>query len=111
MQMSKVSTRWNYCFIVFVGSGQICLKYPTKEVGNIFAKIVAAAFVFYSDAKHSDILRGPSMFIVIYLFPCTVRLERFCLNTTIQQLNSIYVGGWGVGGGGGVSFFVVFALS
>ena len=96
--MSKVSTRWNYCFTVFVGSGQICLKYPTKEVGNIFAKIVAAAFVFYSDAKHSDILRGPSMFIVIYLFPCTVRLERFCLNTTIQQLNSIYVGGWGVGG-------------
>ena len=105
MQMNKVSTRWNYWFIVFVGSCQICLKYPTEEVGNNFAKIVAAAFVFYSDAKHSDILRGPSIFIVIYLFPCTVRLESFCLNTTIQQLNSIYVGERGV------SFFVVFALS
>ena len=38
---------------------------------NIFAKyqekIFATAFVFYSDAKHSNILRGPVMFVVFVL--------------------------------------------
>ena len=27
---------------------------------------------------------GPAMFIVIYLFPCTARVEISCLNATIQ---------------------------
>ena len=35
-------------------------KYPKQEVGNIFGKSVAAAFVFYCDPKQSDILRGSS---------------------------------------------------
>ena len=38
--------------IVFDGRGQICPKYPKYEVGNIFAKSVAATFVFYYDVKH-----------------------------------------------------------
>ena len=52
------------------------------EVGNIFAKSVAATFVFYCDAKHSDILRGSSH-VYCYLFPRTARLEIFCLNISI----------------------------
>ena len=44
-----------------------------NKVGNIFAKSVAAVFVFYCDAKHSDIVRGPAMFIVIYLFHSQTR--------------------------------------
>ena len=50
----------------------------------IFVKSIAAAFVFYFDAKHSDILQGSRHVIVIYLFPCTARLEVFCLDTSIQ---------------------------
>ena len=89
MQMNiKVSTSWHYCFD---GSGHISPKYPKQQVGDIFAKSVAAAFVFYCEVKHSDILRGSSH-VYCYLVPCTDRLEIFSLNTAIQQLNSNYVG-------------------
>ena len=67
---------------VFDGSGQICPNYSKQEVGNIFAKSVAAIFMFYCDAKHSDILRGSSH-VYCYLFPHTARLEIFCLNISI----------------------------
>ena len=57
--------------IVFDGSGQTCPKYPKYEVGNIFAiyleKRVTTAFVFYCDAKYSDILQGSSH-VRCYLF-------------------------------------------
>ena len=52
-----------------------------RELG-IFLQSVAATFVFYCDAKHSDILRGSSH-VYCYLFPCTARLEIFYLNISI----------------------------
>ena len=39
----------------------------------IFLQRVPAAFVFYCDPKHSDILWG-SGHVCCYLFPCTARL-------------------------------------
>ena len=60
--------------IVFDGSDQTYPTYPKQEVGNNFAiyqyiakKGIATAFVFYCDAKHSDILRG-SIHVRCYLF-------------------------------------------
>ena len=41
--------------IDFDASGQMCPNNPKQEVGNIFTKSAAAAFVFYCDATHSDI--------------------------------------------------------
>ena len=69
--------------IVFDGSDQICPKYPKKKVANIFAKSVAANFVFYCDPKHLDILRGSSH-VYCYLFPRTARLKIFCLKISIS---------------------------
>ena len=53
-----------------------------RKLVIFFAKSVAATFVFYCDAKHSDILRGSSH-VYCYLFPRTARLEIFCLNISI----------------------------
>ena len=74
--------------IVFDGSGQICPKYPKKEVGNIFAKSVVAAFVFYCDAKHSDILWGSShiyCYILVFLHSQTRNLLPKDRNTIIKE--------------------------
>ena len=53
---------------VFDGIGGTCPKYQKQEIGNIFAtyyeKSIATAFVFYCDAKHTDIYGGPVTFIV-----------------------------------------------
>ena len=58
MQISiKVSTSWDYCFW---WKWPDISKVPKKEVRNIFAKSVPAAFVFYCGAKHSDIFWGSS---------------------------------------------------
>ena len=54
MQMNiKVSTSWDYCFS---WKWPDISKVPKKGSWYIFAKSVTAAFVFYCDAKHSDIL-------------------------------------------------------
>ena len=53
-----------------------------RKLVIFFAKSVAATFVFYCDAKHSDILRGSSH-VYCYLFPRTARLDIFCLNISI----------------------------
>ena len=53
-----------------------------RKLVIFFAKSVAATFVFYCDAKHSDILRGSSH-VCCYLFPRTARLEIFSLNISI----------------------------
>ena len=64
--------------IVFHGSNQTCPKYPKQEVSNFFAiyeeKGIETAFLFYFDAKYSDILWGvqkcPLLLVVIYLYTC-----------------------------------------
>ena len=60
--------------IVFDGSDQTCRKYPLFL--KYIKKIVAASFVFYCYAKHSDILQGSSH-VYCYLFPCIARLYSF----------------------------------
>ena len=60
--------------IVFDGSGQTCPKYPLFS--KYIKKIVAASFVFYCYAKHSNISQGSSH-VYCYLFPCTARLYAF----------------------------------
>ena len=83
IQMSiKVCTSWDYCFW--------CKwpKYPKKEVGNLFAKSVAAAFVFYCDAKHSDILWVSShvyCYILVSLHSQTRNLLPKGHNTIIKE--------------------------
>ena len=83
MQMNiKVSTNWDYCF------WWKWPKYPKKEVGNIFAKSVAAAFVFYCDAKHSDILWGSShvyYYILVSLHSQTRNFLPKDRNTIIRE--------------------------
>ena len=53
-----------------------------RKLVIFFAKSVAAIFVFYCDAKHSDILRGSSH-VCCHLFPRTGRLNIFSLNISI----------------------------
>ena len=78
MQMNiKVSTSWDYFFLMEVA--KLCPKYPEQKVANVFAKSDAATFVFYCDAKHSDILQGPAMFIVY----CQPDQNFFCLNISV----------------------------
>ena len=52
-------------------------KYPKQEVGNIFGKSVAAAFVFYCDPKQSDILRGSSPVYCYIIIPLHSQTRNF----------------------------------
>ena len=71
-----------------VGTGQICPKYPKQEVGNNFAKSVAAALVFCCDAKRLDILQGSShvfCYILVSLHSQTRNFLPKHPNTIIKQ--------------------------
>ena len=71
MQMNiKFSSSWDYCFLFKWPDSS---KVPKTGSCNIFAKSVATTFVFYCDAKHSDILLGSSH-VYCYLFPRTARV-------------------------------------
>ena len=55
----KVSTSWHYCFW-WLDMYKVPKIGSWKYFCNILRKSVATAFVFYCDAKYSDILRGSS---------------------------------------------------
>ena len=63
LQQLKKEVKDEAGIIAFDGSGQTCPKYLKYEAGNIYnilRKSVPTAFVFYCEAKHSDILRESS---------------------------------------------------